>query len=297
MKALSAALQSLLATRQFIVIDLYTITLADGAVLRYSGGDADVLDGGVRYPCGGWTGPYWGLVGDNAQCHWKLGTDVQTLTVSVLPGTALVEGSPFVQAVETGVFDGAWLEYRRAYLPLATSVQFWPLPATGSVRKFYGRIGDISPAGGSVVTFCVNSIADILQQPWPPAVYQPGCLNVLGDAACGINLTQWLVTGTVAAGSTALVIAASLTQAAGWFDQGDIAFTSGVLSGQSRSIRAWADGTLTLMTPFPHVPGIGDAFQLHPGCDGTMDAGGCPKFSNLANFRGHPFVPPPSTAN
>ena len=297
MKAISPALKALLATRRFIGIDLYIITLIDGTVLRWSGGDADILDNGFRYPCGGWTGPYWGLMGDNAQCHWKLGTDVQTLTVSVLPGAAQIEGIPFTQAVAIGLFDGAVLEYRRAYLPLATTIQFWPLPATGSVRKSIGRIGDISPAGGSVVTFSVNSFTEILQQPWPHEVYQPGCLNVLGDPSCGINLATWQVTGTAGTDSSVSVIQASLTQADGWFDQGDIAFTSGGLSGQSRSIRTHVGGALTLMTPFPQAPAPGDSFILHPGCDGTMDAGGCPKFSNLANFRGHPFVPPPSTAN
>ena len=297
MKAVSPAVQTLLAGRRFIAVDLYVITLVDGTVLRWSGGDADILDGGVRYPCGGWTGPYWGLVGDNAQCTWKIGTDVQSLTVSVLPGRAMVEGIPFATAVAAGMFDGATLEYRRAYLPLVTSVTFWPLPSTGSVRKWRGRIGDISPAGGSVVTFGVNNVNDVLQQPWPREVYQPGCLSVLGDAACGINLAIWAVTGTAGAGSTTASITATLSQADHWFDQGDITFTSGALLGQSRSIASQIAGALTLATPFPLAASAGDAFLLHPGCDGTMDAGGCPKFANLANFRGQPFVPPPSTAN
>jgi len=297
MKAVSTALAALLAGRVFTAIDLYIITLADGTVLRYSGGDCSVLDNGIVYPGGGWTGPYFGLVGDNAQCTWALGTGTQTLTISVLPGSSLVEGIPFTQAVEIGLFDGAWMEYRRAYFPMSSTAVFWPLPSTGSVRKFFGRIGDISPAGGTVITFTVNSIAEILQQPWPPEVYQPGCLNVLGDAACAINLASWAITGSALAGSSASAINASLAQPDGWFDVGDIKFTSGVLLGQSRTIRSQAAGVLTLMTPFSQAPGAGDAFLLHPGCDGTMDAGGCPKFSNLANFRGHPFVPPPSTAS
>ena len=294
---MTPALQALLDGRQFTGIDLYIITLADGTILRWSGGDADILDNGVRYPCGGWTGPYWGLVGDSSQCHWKLGTDVQTLTVSVLPGACLIEGVPFANAIAAGVLDGAWLEYRRAYLPMVPSSRFWPLLAIGSEEKFTGRIGDISPAGGSVITLCVNSIAEILQQPWPHEVYQPGCLNLLGDLSCGINLSTWAVHSSAAAGSTALAIKATLTQADGWFDLGDISFTSGVLAGQSRSIRSHAAGVLTLMTPFPQAPAVGDTFVAHPGCDGSMDAKGCPKFNNLDNFRGQPNVPPPSTAN
>ena len=46
--------------------------------------------------------------------------------------------------------------------------------------------------------------------------------------------------------------------------------------------------------PLPNVPAVGDTFSVFPGCDKTKTtcAG---KFSNIARFRGFPFVPVPET--
>ncbi len=49
------------------------------------------------------------------------------------------------------------------------------------------------------------------------------------------------------------------------------------------------------MLAYPRVnaPATGDAFTVYQGCDHTMAT--CKaKFNNLANFRGFPFVPPPT---
>jgi hypothetical protein len=57
-----------------------------------------------------------------------------------------------------------------------------------------------------------------------------------------------------------------------------------------------APGTVSLIAPFPTAPASGDAFQIYPGCDKTLDANGCAKFANTARFRGFPYVPSPETA-
>jgi len=110
------------------------------------------------------------------------------------------------------------------------------------------------------------------------------------------------VSGAAASGSVANTVLAALTQATGWFDQGKISFTSGPNAGLSRGIKSWiagsggAPGTVSLIAPFPVAPTSGDAFQIYPGCDKTLDAGGCPKFANTVRFRGFPYVPTPETA-
>ena len=76
MNPTSAALAALLASRRFLVFDLYTLTLSDSTVLRFSGGDADVLWNGQIYSCGGLTGPFWGKDATRSTLHQKLGTGV-----------------------------------------------------------------------------------------------------------------------------------------------------------------------------------------------------------------------------
>ncbi|BAE49279.1 DUF2163 domain-containing protein [Paramagnetospirillum magneticum] len=289
-------LKALLATRRFFRADLYVIFLPDGTTLRYSGADCDIFAEGGVWPCGGAVGPYFGRTGNRPKIHQKLGTDVDNMVVDVLPGRATILGVPFLTAVQQGLFDGAWLEYRKAYMPTVADARYWPLRTTGTVRRFLGRIAE-ADAGGSVATFTVNSPMELLQKPLPRNLYQPGCQNVLGDLACGKDLAALTVAGIVLPGSTAMMLQADLAGADGWFDLGTVTMATGEMLGQSRTVRRWEDGTLSLVTPFPSIPATGDAIAVIPGCDGSLGPAGCPKFANLANYRGHPFVPPPSTAN
>jgi hypothetical protein len=86
------------------------------------------------------------------------------------------------------------------------------------------------------------------------------------------------------------------------YNLGKISFTSGVLNGQSRMIRAsiynsGSSASITVSTPFPAAPSTGDSFRIYQGCDKSWaGTNGCPKFSNTARFRGFPFVPQPVTA-
>ena len=52
---------------------------------------------------------------------------------------------------------------------------------------------------------------------------------------------------------------------------------------------------LALTYPMSALPAAGDAFTVYPGCDHTSAT--CrAKFNTLTNFRGFPFVPPPTSA-
>ena len=295
MKPASAALKSLLATRQFYAADLYTFALVGGGNLRYCAGDRDITANGFLYPAGGATGPYFDRKDNKAKCHWKVGVEVDQLVFDVLPGAASVLGAPFLSAVLAGLFDGAELTLERAFMP------HYGDTSAGTVILFAGRVAEID-CGRSLATFTVNSHLELLNLNLPRNLWQAGCVNMLGDASCGVNLATYAVGGAAAAGSSASVVLASLTQATGWFDQGKISFTGGANAGLSRGIKIWvagsggAPGTVSLIAPFPVAPAAGDAFQIYPGCDKTLDAGGCPKFANTARFRGFPYVPTPETA-
>lgn len=295
MKPASSALQSLLATRQFYAADLYTFALVGGGNLRYCGGDRDITANGFLYPAGGATGPYFDRKDNKAKCHWKVGVGVDQLVFDVLPGNASVLGAPFLSATLTGIFDGAELTLERAFMP-----QYGDTSA-GTVILFAGRVAEID-CGRSLATFTVNSHLELLNLNLPRNLWQAGCVNMLGDASCGVNLASYAVSGAAASGSSAGAVLALLSQATGYFDQGKISFTSGANAGLSRGIKIWiagsggAPGTVSLIAPFPAAPASGDAFRIYPGCDKTLDAGGCPKFANTARFRGFPYVPTPETA-
>lgn len=295
MKPASSALQTLLATRQFFVADLYSFTGGNlgSDVLRYCGGDADVKANGYSYPAGGQTGPYFDRQDNKAKCHWKIGTAVDTLTFDVIPGSATVLGAPFLTAVRQGLFDGSELTLERAYMPTYGDT------TRGLVRMFVGRVAEID-CGRSIATFSVNSHLELLNLQMPRNLFQPGCVNNLGDASCLVNLASFSTTGTALSGSTASSISADVSNAqAGYYDLGKIAFTSGALAGLSRTVRQCSfgsPGSINLMGAFPTAPAPGDAFTLYAGCDKTTGSNGCSKFNNLPRFRGFPFVPQPVTS-
>jgi uncharacterized phage protein (TIGR02218 family) len=296
MKPASAELLSLLATRQFYAADLYTFQGgALGAnVLRYCGGDQDVTANGMLFPAGGQTGPYFDRKDNKAKCHWKIGVEVDTLVFDVLPGSSTVFGVPFLQAVHEGAFDGAELILDKAYMPTYGDT------SRGLIRYFVGRVAEVD-AGRSVATFSVNSHLELLNLQLPRNLFQPGCVNSLGDASCQATIPT--TTGTVSAASANATVYASLAGgpfSTGAFDLGKITFTSGALNGLSQTVRQCAFGspnTITTVGFFPGAPAIGDTFTIAYGCNKSYsDSNGCPKFSNLGRFRGFPFVPQPATA-
>jgi uncharacterized phage protein (TIGR02218 family) len=290
MKPASPALQSLLASRQFYAADLYTFTLIGGGMLRYGAGDRDITANGNLFTA---QGPRIDRNDNKAKCHWKIGVEVDTLVFDVMPQASdVVNGQPFLAACVQGAFDGAELTLERAFMAAYGDT------SVGTVVLFAGRVAEID-LGRGVATFSVNSHLELLNQNLPRHLWQPGCVNSLGDACCGVNLPALAVGGTAATGSTAHLVNAVLAQPSFYFDQGKLTFTTGANAGLSRSVKSWiegAPGAIALLAPFPQAPVAGDAFAITPGCDKTLGANGCAKFANTARFRGFPYVPSPDTA-
>jgi uncharacterized phage protein (TIGR02218 family) len=115
----------------------------------------------------------------------------------------------------------------------------------------------------------------------------PMCQTDLFSPLCGLDKTAYDVSVTVATLVDAFNFTVSgLTQDDGYFNQG-VGLTS---TGVPFEIANWVKSTQTLTTYLPCnrfiVSGLG--LTIYPGCDKTMGAGGCPKFSNQLNFQGEP---------
>jgi uncharacterized phage protein (TIGR02218 family) len=290
MKPASTALQNLLASRQFFAADLYSFMLIGGGVLRYCSGDRDITAGGRLFTS---QGPRLDRKDTKAKCHWKIGIAVDTLVFDVMPQASdLVNGQPFLAACVQGAFDGAELQLERAFMASYGDT------STGTVILFVGRVAEID-LGRAIATFTINSHLELLNTQLPRNLWQPGCVNSLGDASCGVDLASFGIGGSAASASSASVIAATLVQATGYFDQGKLAFTSGANAGLTRSVKSWvagSPGVIALLAPFPNAPAAGDGFTIYPGCDKTLGPNGCAKFANTARFKGYPYVPTSETA-
>ncbi len=286
MKSASAALVALLASDQFIMADLLTITAADGAVLRLTSADIDLVLGGNTFSS---KGPYF----QRTAINQKVGVKVDDLTVEFTADSTMTwQGMPFLQGCRQGFLDWATIRLERAFMAA------WGDTSAGTVTLFAGRVTRVD-VGRTKSTVTVSGITDLLNIQMPRNVWQAQCLNVLFDTnTCKAVKATFARTGTVSGTPTVNLIDTSLTEADSYFSQGTISFTSGALSGLTFTIKTYvqASGAIVPMTAFPEAPSPGDTFTAFPGCDHTLGPQGCPKFSNTANFRGMPYIPIPEMA-
>lgn len=162
--------------------------------------------------------------------------------------------------------------------------------------EFRGSIGEITRAGGAFQAE-LRGLADLLNQP-QGRVFQRGCSAILGDSACGMDLTK--------AGYAAEVVVEGVednriftfdTLGAfddRWFERGRFRVLSGLaagligvvkndrLTGETRVVELW-------QTLGPAIA-AGDRIRIETGCNRRIDT--CRlKFGNIANYRGFPHVP------
>ncbi len=159
----------------------------------------------------------------------------------------------------------------------------------GTVTWFGGRVAPIV-IGRSQARIKIRSDVSLLNISMPRNPYQPECRHTLFDAGCTLSRSSFVVSSTAASGSTAQTLNCALAQAAGFFDLGTLQFTGGPNAGTWRAVRRYTPGVLVLSVPLPAAPGVGDAFNVSPGCD-KLQATCSGKFANLPNFGGYPYIP------
>ena len=288
MKSASTALKDFLLTNSACVhADLYTFTLANGAgVLRYASTDTPVTANGVPFGLG----PLCQDGGVDSQ----RGVHVSTVDITLYADDRhTVNGKPFLDFVEDYGLDGAAVTIERAF---AASFADMASPGpVGTYIRFGGKVAEAQTLGATQVVVQAASWLDLLSANLPADTYQTSCLNTLGDARCGVALAGYAVAGVVTSGASATAFGSALTQAAGWFSLGKVAFTSGANAGVTVTVKSFDDaGGFQLVAPLQAMPAVGDVFTAYPGCALSM-ADCSAKFANLARFRGQPFIPAPST--
>lgn len=262
-----------------IVADLYTFTLRTGLTLTFTNADVPVVWNGYTY-----TADSVLVDGLKFKCAVGLDVDQQQITISAR-ATDTVGGAPFLQALRNGAFDGCKIRRERAFLPA------WGGVPIGAVTLFKGQIGSVDRIGRTSAEMTVNSDLVLLDLDMPRNLYIAGCIHVLHDSGCGLVKNAFGANGTVEADSNSTLINWSSSSIV--YRQGTITFTSGVNTGVTATVKDATSSALTLAYPLLNAPTTGDTFTVYQGCDHTQ-ATCSSKFNNLANFRGFPFVPPPT---
>jgi hypothetical protein len=300
----NGALQTLLSTREFMAIDLYTFTLAQGTTLQYAAFERDVVFSGSTWTAGD---ALFDLDSAPARGHWKAGTDVDTWVVRVAPrakdplGNAYpdrIAGTPWLAAARAGALDKALVAVLRAYVPKTARIDQALAPAlapVGVLQIFGGWVAevDLSP---TMAIVNVNSFMDILSDQLPRNVYEPACRHTLYGVGCGLAASSFQVAGSVqsASSTSTLSISAAAPGGSGTYVLGKVRLTSGANAGFARTIRSVSGSSFKLICPFPFPVEAGASALLFPGCAKTMAS--CTLFGNLPAFGGMPFIPAQETA-
>lgn len=286
MKTASGLLVTMLGSNTAILMaDLYTITLHDGTILRWTSADIDIVSGGNTF-----SSRYANGVPllKRGKVREVVGLEVDTLEITIMRGGALTFlNLPFPLAAANGAFDGASIKLERAFM-----VSWGDTPET--IVRFEGNVADVKPSSTQIV-LTVKSELEKLNVVLPHTVFMPQCSHALYDAGCGLSRAAFTVTGTATGTPTTLSIPSAVSGAADYYKLGVLSMTTGQAAGAKRAIKSFASGTFGLSIPLPVAPVAGDQFAVYPGCD-KLQATCNTKFSNLTRFRGFPYVPRPETA-
>lgn len=215
-----------------------------------------------------------------------IGLEVDSLDLTLQMNSEVqVQGVPLAQFARLGGFDGGIVAIEKFFSAS------WTSAACGSLNIFRGRVADVDVTG-TEVKMTVNSDLELLNIKMPRNIYMASCIHTLYGPGCGLSAAAFTVTGNVTANSTTGQVNCNLAQAAGFFDLGTIAFTTGDNAGQIRTIKTHTTGVIVPTYPFEFAPDAGDLFEAKPGCDKTYGTCGT-KFANTANNRSFEFIPAP----
>lgn len=287
-----AEVQAVIASRQFVFVDCYTITAPNNDKIRCSNAQKDVIvtpiGGGVKV-----TFTSKGVKVSGIKTVSQLGVDVdeQEAQLDFTP-SMLFQGISLPQALLWGRFDGGSLTRDRYF------AENWgggnvPTAWMGGTRMYAGKIADLDQIGRSFAKFKTRSDLGLLNINVPTTLFQPSCRNAIYDLGCKLDRTLFQTNGLIGAGSTNNVINWAGALAKHALGTVYIETVSGVTL--VRTIREVVPGVkLVLSYPLEVTPSTGQDFVVYEGCDRSFTR--CQELNNEVNFRGYPFVPTEETS-
>jgi uncharacterized phage protein (TIGR02218 family) len=271
-KTLPGALATHVALGTTTLGYLLRITRAapDNQVFAFTSADADVTISGVLHK----SAP--GL--DVSSIALSAGAAVDNLEL-----TTLDDASVFTRA---DVLGGLW---RNAAFTLQR--YNFSSPSDGVETIMAGVLGEVRYMRNSLAVE-LRGLQQFLQQPIG-SVSSKTCRARLGDSLCTKALGPFTFAATVTSvTSNQVFTATALTQAADYFGEGILTWTSGPNINLVQKVKTHGTGgVLTLSLPMFQTVAIGHTFSIIAGCRKRMAEDCITKFSNVLNFQGEPHLP------
>lgn len=274
MSRLSPGLRAHLESGSTTICHCWAVKRRDGTILGFTDHDGPLEFDDIAFRAD------TGLSAVALQQATGLSVD-NTEALGALCDTAITE-----EDIEAGRFDGA--EVRAWLVNWADVAQ--------RHMQFRGTIGELRRHDGAFAAE-LRGLTDPLNQPMG-RVYQKPCGAVLGDAACGVDLSTpgFSRTRDVDTVENRRIFRFHDMDefAAGWYQHGRLAMLSGAAHGLGGRIkRDEYEGTqrvIELWHPLRAGIRTGDLVRVEAGCNKRMET--CQfKFNNFLNFQGFPDIP------
>lgn len=268
MHASNGGLVSLRMNGTLALATLWRVERADGTVLRFTDHDSQLEYAGETY-----------TPGRSQTASARQGVE------GVEPRNADVQGvfedGGVTDAdIEAGAYNGA---------VVTETVVDWRYPFAGAHLRNRYEIEELTWDGERWVAKMLG--AKLRLQSAIGFQYTRTCRHTLGDQKCGVDLSSLEQSGTVASvDASGRELGTGLSSPDGYFDGGELLFTSGAASGKHAVVKSsLADGTVELQLA-PAGVAAGDTFIATPGCAKTFET--CDeKFGNGPRFGGFPYIP------
>lgn len=272
MRQIDAYTQSRFGREAVSVCTCWRLTRRDGVEIGLTDHDEDVAFGGTVFLRGGGDARALRATAD-------LGAD-DSEVIGVLDDMRIAR-----RDLLAGLWDGARVEVWRAD---------WEDPSARLLMRT-GTIGEVMLDDGRFTAAFVSLKQTLSAR--IGRVYSRRCDAVLGDARCGVDLTDPALFADVTLGEAAervFAVQGAEGFASGFFSGGAVLVTNGPFAGVVRGIREHGSApsgvTLSLWQAFPETLQAGTALRLTAGCDKRFAT--CrSRFGNGLNFRGHPHMP------
>ena len=289
-------LRDLLASKQFVHVDCFTISPKVGDPLRYTSGQRTVEVEPWDAP--GTLEQYKSSAVKVSGLAMRAGigveVDEQSLAMDYGPSDRYY-GLSYAQAIKLGRFDGATVR-RDRYFAANWEVRGRQPDWVAGIPMFEGRFSTVDRVGRSHAEFKVKSALILLNMRMPRKSYQAQCNHTFGDPGCGIDRTLFEVAATVGAGSDAMTLYTPLAAASHKMGTVHVEDINNVTS--IRTIKEVVAGSHVLLAyPLDFAPLEGEQFKMYPGCARTYTGeNSCETYDNQAQYQGFPFVPVAETA-
>ncbi|RKF12970.1 DUF2163 domain-containing protein [Roseovarius spongiae] len=274
MSALNPALAAHLRTGTTTTCRCWALARVDGVVMGFTDHDGPLEFDGITFRAD------TGLSALALQQGTGLAVD-NTEALGALSDAAIREDD-----IEAGRYDGAEI---RAWLVNWRDVSQRHL-------QFRGTIGELRRKNGAFEAE-LRGLTEALNQPLG-RVYQKPCSAVLGDSACGFDMSKPGYTSERPVEEVedrqAFRFAAFGGFDDGWFQHGRLRVLSGAAEGLGGVVKRdrEIDGVrrIDLWQPLRAPIAPGDVVRLEAGCDKRVAT--CRlKFQNLVNYQGFPDIP------